>query len=134
LEKNRLVLDSGALSVVAGEKGRLRIAITKALAQSTEVVVPTVVVAESTTGHVGHDVRVNRALKKMLIAPLNEPLARQAAQLRHATRGRCGGTIDAIVVATADCVPGNQLLTGDATDVRPLAAVANKTIVVSINA
>lgn len=134
MEKNRLVLDSGALSVVAGEKGRLRIAIRQALAQSTDVVVPTVVVAESTTGHVGHDARVNRVLKRMLIAPLDEPLARQAARLRHATRSRRGDTIDAIVVATADCVPGSQLLTGDTSDVRPLAAVANKTVVVSINA
>ena len=48
LEKNRLVLDSGALSVVAGEKGRLCLAIREALAQST--------------GHVGHDARVNRVL------------------------------------------------------------------------
>jgi len=113
LEKNRLVLDSGALSVVAGENGRLRLAIRQALAQSTDVVVPTVVVAESTTGHVGHDARVNHALKS------TQPTR------GHGRCNRCGD---------ADCVPGSQLLTGDTSDVRPLAAVANKTVVVSINA
>jgi predicted nucleic acid-binding protein len=77
---------------------------------------------------------VNRALKMMLLMPLDEGLARDAGRLRHATRSRRGGTIDAIVVATADRVPGSRLLTGDTNDVRHLAAVASKTIVISINA
>jgi predicted nucleic acid-binding protein len=134
LEKNRFVLDSGALSAVAEKKERLRIGIRRALEQSTEVVVPAVVVAESTTGRGGHDARVNRVLKTVIVAPVDEGLARYAGCLRYATRSRRGGTIDAIVVATADRVAGTQLLTGDATDVRALAAVANKTVVVSINA
>jgi predicted nucleic acid-binding protein len=134
LEKNRLVLDSGALSAVAEKSEQLRVAARQALAQSTEVVVPTVVIAESTTGHGGRDARVNHLLRAVVIAPLDEVLARQAARLRHATRSRRGGTIDAIVVATADRVPGSQLLTGDTRDIRHLAAVTNKTVVVSINA
>jgi predicted nucleic acid-binding protein len=133
LEKNRLVLDSSALSTIAEEKGRLRAAVRQLLEKSTEVVVPTVVVAESTTGHGGHDASVNRALKTMLVTPLDETLARHAGRLRHATRSRRGGTIDAIVMATADGVPGTRLLTGDTSDLRHLAAVASKTIVVSID-
>lgn len=133
LEKNRVVLDSSALSIIAEKKGRLRAAVRQALEESTEVVVPTVVVAESTTGHGGSDARVNLILKKMLVAPLDEALARHAGLLRHATRSRRGGTIDAIVVATADRVAGSRLLTGDTNDVRHLAAVASKTIVISIN-
>ena len=133
MEKNRLVLDSGALSAVAENKGRLRAAVREAFEESTVVIVPTVVVAEATTGHAGHDARVNQALKRMLISPLDEALARHAGRLRHSTRSRRSGTIDAIVVATADRVPGTRLLTGDTRDIRHLAAVARKTIVVSID-
>ena len=133
MEKNRLVLDSGALTAIAEEKEQLRIAVRQALEESTEVVVPTVVVAESTTGHVGHDARVNQALKKMVVSPLDETVARHAGRLRHVTRSRRGGTIDAIVVATADRVPGTRLLTGDTRDICHLAEVARKTVVVSIN-
>ena len=133
MEKNRLVLDSSALSTIAENKGRLRTAVRQTLEESTQVVVPTVVVAESTTGRGAHDARENRALKMMLVMPLDEELARHAGRLRHATRSRRGGTIDAIVVATADRVAGSRLLTGDTNDVRHLAAVASKTIVISIN-
>jgi predicted nucleic acid-binding protein len=125
-------MDSGALSAFAEGDKTLRNAFAKELIEGAEFIVPTVVIAESLTGDVRRDALVNRALKGMLIVDLDEPIARAAAGLRHANRARRSGTVDAIVVATADQVPGTRLLTTDAADLRPLAAVARRTSVVPV--
>jgi predicted nucleic acid-binding protein len=91
-----------------------------------------VVIAESTTGDAARDARVDRVLNVLDIVPADEGIARRAGALRHATRARRGGTIDAIVVATADRVTGSLVLTGDAGDLRHLAAVGGTTLVVSL--
>jgi hypothetical protein len=96
------------------------------------VIVPTVVLAESTTGDGARDANVNRVLKDLRLVSLDERLARVTAALRYA-RSAGTGTIDAAVIATADAVPGTRVLTGDLADLRPLAAVAGRTTVVSLD-
>jgi predicted nucleic acid-binding protein len=109
----RLCLDSGALGV--------------------DVIVPTVVLAESTTGDGARDANVNRVLKELRLVSLDERLARATAALRYARRNGGTGTIDAAVIATADAIPGTRVLTGDLANLRPLAAVAGRTTVVSFD-
>jgi len=87
------------------------------------VTVPTAVIAESTTGDPRRDAPTNRILKGVLLVPLDERVARLSARLRHVTRVRGSGTIDAIVVATGDDVRGSVIFTTDPHDLTPLAAV-----------
>jgi predicted nucleic acid-binding protein len=90
------------------------------------------VIAEATTGDHRRDATVNRELKRARVAPLDEPTARAAAALRHAYRKAGSGTIDAIVVATADAVPGTRILTGDPVDLTLLASVRAVSEVISL--
>jgi predicted nucleic acid-binding protein len=129
---NRIVLDSGALSTLA-EKGRpLRLILREALAKDAEVVVPAVVVAESTSGDSGRDAHVNRVLKATRIISVDERIGRAAGSLRHALRRRHAGTIDAIVVACADDVVGSLIVTSDLADLGPLAAERGRSRVFSL--
>jgi hypothetical protein len=128
-----IVLDARALTALAGSNKRLRIASLKALRDGARVIVPTVVVAESTTDGGGRDVNVNRLLKTLLVADCDMATARSAAALRFLARAG-PGTIDAIVVATADRMPGSIVLTGDPTDLSTLASVRRRSRVVDINA
>ncbi len=110
---NRFLLDSGALT---------------ALAEDVDIVVPTIVIAESTTG--GHrDAKVNRVLVKCDILDLTESIARDAARLRTALRG--AGIADAIIIATADRERGTTVLTSDPADLTALAVITNRSAVVS---
>lgn len=129
---NRIVLDSGVLSTLAEKDGPLRIALREAIARGTDVLVPTAVIAESTSGDGRRDAIVNRTLKLLSVIDLDHRIARSAAALRHARRLRAAGTIDAIVVATADLVPGTRLLTGDPDDLRLLASINGRTRVVAL--
>jgi predicted nucleic acid-binding protein len=97
------------------------------------VIVPTAVIAEATTGDHRWDAIVNRDLKKAKIVALDEPTARAAAKLRHAHRKTGAGTIDAIVVATADRKPGTTIITGDPSDLALLASVRGVTRVVALS-
>ena len=136
MASNAVVLDSGALSALAETKKPARFAVRFALRQAlksgADVLVPTVVIAESTTGDSRLDANVNRTLKALTLVDLDERIARNAAALRFANRTRRSGTVDAIVVATADRVPGSCVLTADPNDLRPLAAVADRTTIVPL--
>ncbi|MHB1894010.1 MAG: hypothetical protein ACYCTZ_11025 [Candidatus Dormibacteria bacterium] len=92
-------------------------------------VVPSAVLVESLTGHVGRDVSPNRLLKGCdVVTELPEPLARRAAALRcHARRG---SAVDAIVVATAE--PGGTVLTGDVKDLQALADHARDVVIARV--
>ncbi len=129
---NRIVLDSGALSALA-KKGRpIRLILRAALANDVEVVVPAVVVAESTSGDSGRDAQVNRVLKATRTISIDARIGRAAGSLRHALRRRHAGTIDAIVVACADDVVGSLIVTADLADLGPLAAERGRSRVVSV--
>lgn len=126
---NRLLLDSGALTALAGRTKTLRLAARKALAGDASIVVPTIVIAESITGD-QRDANVNRLLADLDVLDLTEQIARDAAKLR--ARVRDASVADAVVIATADRVPGTTVLTADLRDLRALAAITNKTNVVSV--
>jgi predicted nucleic acid-binding protein len=129
---NRIVLDSGALSAFAREEEAIRVALRRALADGADVIVPAVVLAESTTGDARRDAAVNRVLKALTIEPLDEPTARAAGAIRHAQRRRGAGAFDAMVVACADHLLGSTIYTSDPLDLRPLAAERGRSRVVAI--
>jgi predicted nucleic acid-binding protein len=89
------------------------------------LIVPTVVIAEATTGVGSRDAKVNRVIKRAVIVPCDEPIARRAAQLRHGAQMERPQAIDAVVVATAEASLGKTVVTSDPDDLRPLAAPAN---------
>jgi predicted nucleic acid-binding protein len=128
---DRIFLDSGAVSALAAEKGRLRVALRQALAAGATISVPAPVVTETTTGNGSRDANVNRVLKTCAVLPLDEGLARAAGALRYRRRG--AGAVDAMIVAFADVVPDSTIITGDPSDLVPLAAVRGRTAVVDLN-
>ena len=123
-----LILDSGGLSALAGNRARLEVLDRRGL-WPPEVVV--VVLAESLTGDHRRDFHTNRLLGMCRIHPVDEPLARLAAKLRFQT-GRAGTVTatDALVAAFATQFADARLLTSDPDDLRALAAVAPSKIVV----
>ncbi|HEV2739448.1 MAG TPA: PIN domain-containing protein [Candidatus Elarobacter sp.] len=133
MASDRIVLDSGALSALAEESEAFRVALRKTLRRRAKVVVPTAVIVEATTGDYRRDANVNRALKETTLMPLDSGLARSAAALRYAHRRAGAGTIDAIVVASADLVPGSGVLTSDPTDLTLLANVKGCTRVIALS-
>ena len=96
------------------------------------MIVPAPVITESTTGNPGHDAPVNRVLKSVTVAALDERLARAAGALRFARRRSVPGPIDAMIVACADDVSGTVIFTGDPHDLRPLAAERGRTRVIAV--
>ena len=136
MASDAIILDSGGLSALAETKRStrfaVRFAIRQAVSSGADVLVPTVVIAESTTGDARLDANVNRALTALTIIELDERIARNAAALRFVNRMRGPGTVDAIVVATADRIPGSYVLTCDPDDLRRLAAVAGRTTIVPV--
>ena len=129
---NAVILDSGAVSALADADEAIRVALAKALTAGANVIVPTVVIAESTTG-TRRDAAVNRVLKAPLSAACDVETARAAGALRY-TVGEKAGVIDAIVVATADRTPGATILTADARDLKALACVRAVSHVVTVTA
>ncbi|HEX4979083.1 MAG TPA: PIN domain-containing protein [Acidimicrobiales bacterium] len=122
-----LVLDSGGLSRLS-QRNRRAAALIEAL-QAENVwppVVPTIVLAESTTGAARTDTNINRLLKSCDVEPVvPEATARRAGYLR--ARARRGSAVDALLVALAE--PGGTVLTGDAEDLEALAAHADGVVV-----
>lgn len=125
---NRFLLDSGALTALAEGDRRLEHILEKAVDDDVEVVVPTIVIAESTTGG-RRDAKVHRILRECEVLDLTESIARDAARLRTALRG--AGIADAIIIATADRELGTTVITSDPGDLEALAVIANRSAVVS---
>jgi hypothetical protein len=118
-----LLLDSGGLSRLSQRTRRAAALIEALRAESLwPPVVPTVVLAESTSGAARTDANVNRLLKSCDVEPIvSERVARRAGQLR--ARAHRGSAVDALVVALAE--PGGTVLTGDVDDLEALAAHAD---------
>jgi predicted nucleic acid-binding protein len=118
-----LVLDSGGLSRLSQRSRRAAALIEALRAESLwPPVVPTVVLAESTTGAARTDANINRLLKSCDVEPIvSQRSARRAGHLR--ARARRGSAVDALVVALAE--PGGTVLTGDVGDLEALAAHAD---------
>lgn len=84
----------------------------RALREQRRVVIPAVVLAESTTGVGPRDARVNRVVATVGdVASVEEDLAKLAGSLRY--RSRTDATVDAIVVATAVRAGGAVVVTGE---------------------
>lgn len=89
-------------------------------------VVPTVVLAESTSGAARTDANINRLLKSCDVdAVVAEGSARRAGYLR--ARARKGSAVDALLVALAE--PGGTVLAGDSDDLEALAAHADGVLI-----
>ena len=124
-----LILDSGGISALAGQRARLTELRRRGLWPAQ---VPAVVLAEALTGDHRRDFHTNRLLRACQIRDVNEPLARTAAHLRTAT-GRAGtiSAADAIVAAYADACPEPLILTSDSADLAALAAHTHRRITVA---
>lgn len=115
-----LVLDSGGVSMLAGNRARLQ-----ELRRRDEwpPAVPAAVLTEALTGDHRRDFHENHLLRLCEITPVDELLARAAAGLRTAVGGnRPPSAVDALVVALADRLGGSTILTGDPKDLGRLAA------------
>jgi hypothetical protein len=96
-----LVLDSGAVTAL-GRRDRqtaARIAVLRRRGLWPPIL-PTAVLIDSLSGNRMRDAPANRTVGLSLVHPLEEPLARRAAQLRG--RARAGSAVEATVVATAE--------------------------------
>jgi len=122
-----LVLDSGSLSRLSQRNRRAAALIDALRAENLwPPVVPTVVLAESTTGAARTDANINRVLKTCDIEPMvTERTARRAGHLR--ARVRTGSAVDALVIAMAE--PGGTVLTGDTEDLEALAVYAEDVLI-----
>jgi predicted nucleic acid-binding protein len=123
-----LILDSGGVSALAGQRARLIELQRRGLWPAQ---VPAVVLAEALTADPRRDFHANRLLRACQIRDVDEPLSREAARLRTATRR--AGTIsatDAIVAAFAGGCADPVVLTSDSRDLTALVAQAARPITV----
>ena len=102
-----VVLDSGGLSRPSQRTSRAAALIDALRAENLwPSVVPTMVLAESTTGATRTDANINRLLKSCNVEPLvAERTASRAGTLR--ARARTGSAVDALLVALAE--PGGTV-------------------------
>jgi hypothetical protein len=125
-----LVLDSGAVTRLAERSARAAALITALRAEGLwPPVVPSMVLVECLTGDGSRDAAQHRFLRTCDVTEtVAVTLARRAAWLR--ARARQGSAVDALVTAAAE--PGGTVLTGDAGDLRALAAHATDVAVESL--
>lgn len=117
----RLILASGAVIALAANQPRARQFVERALRERTLLIVPAVVIAETTRGG-QRDARVNRILKAVHeITPVTEALAREAGRLL-ATVTNSHLTVDALIVAEAVLHGPAIILASDLEDLSALAA------------
>lgn len=117
-----LVLDSGGVSALAGNRARLAVLRHRG-AWPPEV--PTVVLAESLTGDHRRDFPTNRLLRMSQVRAVDEQCARLAAELRFRTgRAATVSAVDAVVVAWATKCADPIVLTSDPEDLGALAEAA----------
>jgi|ERR1022692_631743 predicted nucleic acid-binding protein len=123
-----LILDSGGISALAGQRARLMELRRRGLWPAQ---VPAVVLAEALTGDHRRDFHANRLLRACQVRDVTEPEAREAARLRTATgRPATITATDAIVAAFASTCPDPVVVTSDPRDLAALAehAARNFTI------
>jgi predicted nucleic acid-binding protein len=119
-----LILDSGAVIALARGDQRARAFVDRALEAGAELLVPSVVIAETVRGHGPRDAPVNRVLAAVdSVLVSDEPTGRTAGRLLGETRS--SGTVDALVVAGAIELGGGRILTSDPDDMRLLARGAD---------
>ena len=118
--RHRVVLDSGAVIALAAGKPRARAKLEEALGRRAAVVIPAVVLAETTRGG-PRDGAVNRLVKGVEeVTAATEATSRLAGRLLGSTDR--DDTVDALVVAEAATSRPTVILTADAKDLSTLAA------------
>ena len=124
-----LILDSGGVSALAGQRARLA-----ELRKRNQwpPVVPSVVLVEALTGDHRRDFHTNRLLGMCIIKVVDEHLAREASRIRTAT-GRAGeiAATDAIVAAQAARADAPNILTSDPDNIRSLVVHCNTAIAIT---
>lgn len=124
-----LILDSGGVGALAGQRARLAELRKRDL---WPPLVPTVVLTEALTGDHRRDFHTNRLLAMCVIKSVDEQVAREAAFLRTATtRAAEISATDAIVAAQAARADEPNILTSDPVDLRSLATHATKPIAIT---
>jgi hypothetical protein len=129
----RCILDGGGVTALIGRSQSARAWLRWIVTYGGDVIVPTPVLAECTTGSGARDAEVNRILAVLdrfgnaLVAP-EEATARLAGALRFSAKTKDG--IDALVAGEAARDPRpTVLLTSDPTDLmRLLARTANVSV------
>ena len=115
-----LILDSGAVIALARGDQRARAFVDRALETGAELLIPSVVIAETVCGQGPRDAPVNRVLSAVdSVMGVDEAIARTAGALLG--RARSSETIDALVVGGTIEIGGGRILTGDPHDMRLLA-------------
>ena len=131
--RRAVVLDSAALSALAGWQGReTMVRLKVALEQALPVVFPTVILAEVLTGSPS-DAAVWRVVSQITPVDLTLPLAAAAGgrrQRAEAVRKKKRDlTVDALVAATAIACAPSLLVTADSGDLGLLTAGADVKVV-----
>jgi predicted nucleic acid-binding protein len=123
-----LILDSGGVSALAGQRARLAELRSRGLWPPQ---VPAVVLAEALIGDSRRDFHTNRLLRTCQVRDVDELQSREAARLRTAT-GRASkiSAVDAVVVAFASSRPDPLVLTSDPRDLGALADQAARPITI----
>jgi len=115
-----LILDSGGVSALAGQRARLAELRRRGLWPAQ---VPAVVLTEVLTGDHRRDFHVNHLLRMCQIRDVDEQLARTAALLRTGSgRAATIAATDAVVAALAVGQPDPIVLTSDPDDLAALVA------------
>ncbi len=124
-----LVLDSGGVSALAGQRARLA-ELRRRGAWPPQV--PTAVLVEVLTGDHRRDFHENHLLRMCQIRPIDEQIAREAARMRTAT-GRAGeiSATDAIVAAFASSLRDAVVLTSDPADLTDLVRTETMSVTIS---
>lgn len=128
---NSVVLDSGVLDQASADR-RIRLKIQRLATPDRPVVIPTIVLAEATTGR-REDAPVNQTVKRFGTVTTDEGIARRAGVLRHRVvqQGdrRAPSAVDAIVAAHAVDTEAGMVLTTDPADLRRLLVEHPKILV-----
>jgi predicted nucleic acid-binding protein len=124
-----VVLDSGGVSALAGQRARLAELRRRGLWPPQ---VPSVVLAEALTSDHRRDFHANRLLRACQIRAVDELHAREAARLRTAT-GRASkiSATDAIVAAFASFYTAPVVLTSDPRDLTALVEHAARPVTIA---
>ena len=124
-----LILDSGGLSALAGQRARL--AELRRRGQWPPQI-PSVVLTEALTGDHRRDFHENRLIALCQVRDVTEVLARDGARLRTLT-GRAGtiSATDAIVAVMATTFPSPVVLTSDPDDIAALLDEHPSQVIVS---
>jgi predicted nucleic acid-binding protein len=124
-----LILDSGGISGLAGQRARLAELRQRGLWPPK---VPAVVIAECLTGDHRRDFHENHLLRMCQILPVTEAIARTGALLRTST-GRASeiSATDAIVVAFAVGLADSVIVTSDPIDLADLADTQSMPVAIS---